>query len=85
MMNDERKIRNSKFETNSKYKGSKFQTKAGPYRGNGFCFGHLFFGHLILFRISCFEFRIYFVQFVIIRVIRGPVFILIPYILQALH
>ncbi len=46
--------RSTKFETNPKFKNSKFKTKAGPFRNDGFCFGHLFFGHWDLFRISDF-------------------------------
>jgi hypothetical protein len=51
--------RSTKFETNSKFKNSKFKTKASPL-GAGFCFlfwSFVFFGHLDLFRISNFGFR----------------------------
>jgi len=52
-------IRISKSETNPKFKCSKFKTIRTWHVGFIFCFGHLYFGHLNLFRISIFGFRIY--------------------------
>jgi len=47
--------RNPKLETNSKYKCSNVQNENPAALG----FGHLNLGHWILFRISCFGFRIF--------------------------
>ncbi|PKN23031.1 MAG: hypothetical protein CVU64_24350 [Deltaproteobacteria bacterium HGW-Deltaproteobacteria-21] len=49
--------RNSK-QKNSNSNFQMTETKI-PERGKYGCFGHLVFGHLNLFRISCFGFRIY--------------------------
>jgi hypothetical protein len=46
--------RNPKFETNTKQKIRKFQKRKGAFHR----FGHLNLVHWILFRISCFVFRI---------------------------
>jgi len=47
--------RNPNFEKNSKLQCSNVQNKSPAAYG----FGHLNFGHWVLFRISCFGFRIF--------------------------
>jgi len=60
-------IRNSKSEirNNIKIKMFKIQNKNIP--GLFFCFGHLYFCYLNLFRISIFVFRIYSLDNIIVR------------------
>jgi len=68
IINPKHEARNSKQIQNSKVQNSK-QKQAPTYNhfvflacfaGTCFCFGHLFFGHLDLFRISDFGFRAFF-------------------------
>jgi hypothetical protein len=58
--NPKSEIRNPKQIQNIKAQNSK--QKQATALGGSFCFGHLDFGHLILFRISCFEFRAFFLS-----------------------
>jgi len=60
MMKRKFEIRNSKFETNPKYKGSKFQTKA-VYR-RGCCFLFWLFGFWSFEFVSDFVLRAFFLM-----------------------
>ena len=53
------KIRNSKSEIRNNIKIQMFKIQNKNIPGLFFCFGYLYFGHLNLFRISIFVFRIY--------------------------
>jgi hypothetical protein len=57
------KVRSTNIEIRNKFKIQmlKIQNNKFAARGGGFCFGHLYFGHLVLFRVSDFEFRIYYI------------------------
>jgi len=57
-VNPKHEARNTKQYQNSNFQNPK-QKKAAA-GGGGFCFSHLNFGHLNLFRISNFGFRIFF-------------------------
>jgi len=57
------KARSTNIEIRNKFKTQmlKIQNNKLAARGGGFCFGHLYFGYLVLFRVSDFEFRIYYI------------------------
>ena len=60
IINSKSEYRNRVVSNKSKIQNFKIQNKSNSMRGEFFCFGHLYFGNLNLFRISDFVLRIYF-------------------------
>ena len=63
-MSNKSETRSTKSETNSKFEYSNVQNQKNCFKviqneRGPFCLEFLYFGHLILFRISIFGFRIY--------------------------